>query len=535
MAGRGTPGLAPGVADASGLAEIDGIGVGSAFGFEGSGAELVAGCAELVAGGALEAGVPLGDGSWVDSGDDVAVSAPVSSVAGWPDRIGRSVTAETAVATATKRIRRARRAPARRGWDAAMQRAPYSGPSPGTIPAVSSLLSAPALLREVGLMPDGPVPWGRPVPARGAGVFVIELPAPLPSPPIELTRVGKWLERVPTLTLDGTRPTSRALAARLASFWLPTEVILYIGATEAAIGARVAAMQRTVLGDRRPHSGGHWLHVLTALPTTRVWWAETDAVEEYEDALLSAFAAAVVSGGAGSGAAGGDIVLPFANLRRPTGERRASGLSGSLLAEAAAPPPPATRVVQVPDGDAEGARGEPPAPRQRSRRPSTPRRAAAGESKRSSPVATLTAEGAERLQAELAELIDVRRPEVVARIRSAKELGDLRENADYHAAREEQSFLEGRIQALEARLREAVIATPPSAGAGADLGSSVTVEVDGVTITYTLVGSAEAAPSAGRVSVQSPVGRALVGATPGAEVIVETPRGSVLYRVLAVE
>jgi transcription elongation factor GreA len=147
----------------------------------------------------------------------------------------------------------------------------------------------------------------------------------------------------------------------------------------------------------------------------------------------------------------------------------------------------------------------------------------------------LTAAGAERLQAELTELIGVRRPEVVARIRSAKELGDLKENADYHAAREEQSFLEGRIQALEAQLREAVIATPPSAGAGADLGSSVTVEVDGVTITYMLVGSAEAAPSAGRVSVQSPVGRALIGATPGAEVIVETPRGSVLYRVLAVE
>ena len=63
----------------------------------------------------------------------------------------------------------------------------------------------------------------------------------------------------------------------------------------------------------------------------------------------------------------------------------------------------------------------------------------------------------------------------------------------------------------------------------------MTVEADGVTVTYTLVGTAEAAPSAGRVSVQSPVGRALIGSTPGAEVIVETPRGSVLYRVLAVE
>jgi transcription elongation factor GreA len=428
----------------------------------------------------------------------------------------------------------ARRAPARRGWVAAMQRAPYRGPSPGTIPTVTSPLTAPALLREVGLLPDGPVPWDRPVAAKGSGVFVVELPGPLASPPIELTRVGKWLERVPTLTLDGERPTSRALAARLASFWLPSEVILYIGATEGSIGARVAAMQRTVLGDRRPHAGGHWLHVLTALPKTRVWWAETDAVEEYEDALLGAFAAAATSSGAGDARA--DVVLPFANLRRPTGERRASGLAGSLIVEPAAPVPPATRVVHVPDGDAEGARGEPPPPRARSPRATTPRRSAAvSAAKLSSPAATLTAEGAERLRAELAELIDVRRPAVVARIRSAKELGDLKENADYHAAREEQSFLEGRIQALQAKLRDAVIAIPPSAGQGADLGSSVTVEADGLTVTYTLVGSAEAAPSAGRVSVQSPVGRALIGATPGTEVIVETPRGSVLYRVLAVE
>jgi transcription elongation factor GreA len=304
-------------------------------------------------------------------------------------------------------------------------------------------------------------------------------------------------------------------------------------------------MQRTVLGDRRPHAGGHWLHVLTALPTTRVWWAETDAVEEYEDALLGAFAGAVVggSGAAASGSAAADAsdpatVLPFANLRRPTGERRATGLAGSLLAEPASEPSPPTRVVELPDGDAEGARGEPPEPRARARRTAAARRAGAGDASRpgtSAGGATLTAEGAERMQSELTELIGVRRPQVVARIRSAKELGDLKENADYHAAREEQSFLEGRIQALEAQLRNAVIATVPSAGAGADLGSSVTVEADGVTVTYTLVGSAEADPSAGRVSVLSPVGRALVGATAGAEVVVETPRGSVLYRVLAVE
>jgi transcription elongation factor GreA len=517
--------------DVPGSAEGGGIGVGASMGVGVGVARAVLVAVEETA------GVALGHGDGLGTGEDVAIDAPDSSAERCPDNTGPSVTVAMAVATATTEIRMARRAPARRGWVAAMQRAPYRGASPGTIPTVSSRLTAPALLREVGLLPDGPVRWGSPVPARGRGVFVVELPGPLPSAPIELTRVGKWLERVPTLTLDGARPTSRALATRLASFWLPTEVVVYVGATEASIGARVAATQRTVLGDRRPSAGGHWLHVLTALPTSRVWWAETDAVEEYEDALLSAFAAAVA--GSGSVAAtGGGVILPFANLRRPTGERRSTGLAGSLLAEPAPAPAPPTRVVELPDGDAEGARGEPPPPRTRSRRPAGARRAATADALppgTSASGATLTAEGAERMQTELAELIDVRRPQVVARIRSAKELGDLKENADYHAAREEQSFLEGRIQALEARLRNAVIATVPSAGAGADLGSSVTVEADGTTVTYTLVGSAEADPSAGRVSVQSPVGRALVGATAGAEIIVETPRGSVLYRVLAVD
>ena len=82
---------------------------------------------------------------------------------------------------------------------------------------------AAALFRAVGLMADGPVVWGRPVPARGSGVFVIELPAPLHHAPLELTRIGKWLEHVPGLRLDGEHPTSRALAARLESFWLPVD------------------------------------------------------------------------------------------------------------------------------------------------------------------------------------------------------------------------------------------------------------------------------------------------------------------------
>ena len=401
-------------------------------------------------------------------------------------------------------------------------------------------MNASGLFREVGLLPDGPVVWGRPVPARSAGVFVVELTAPLARAPIELTRVGKWIERVPTLTLDGARPTSKALAARMAGFWLPSQMVLYVGSTTTSIGGRIAALQGTALGDRRPNPGGHWLHTLLPSVAMRIWWAGTDAPEEYEDALLGAFAAGVPPEEVAALPAGA-VVLPWANLRRPTGERRATGIVGSLLPDTREAPPPPTRVVVVPDGDAEGARGEPPGRKGRSRSarkvsaPEVGGAAVARPSPAGAPDARLTASGAARMRAELTELTSVRRPEVVARIRAAKELGDLKENADYTAAREEQSFLEGRIQALEARLRDAVIAEVPMVGAGADIGSTVTVEVDGSEMTYTLVGSSESDPGAGRLSAASPVGKALVGARSGDEVDVVTPRGRVAYRVLKVE
>jgi transcription elongation factor GreA len=390
--------------------------------------------------------------------------------------------------------------------------------------------TAQDLFRATGLLPDGPMPWGRPVAARGSGVFVVELATPLPAAPIALTRVGKWVERVPELRLDGERPTSRALAARLASFWLPDQVVVYIGTAETSLGGRIAALEATTLGDRRPHAGGHWLRTLDVPPGTRIWWAATDAVEEYEDALLTAFADGVQDDPRSDGP-----VLPFANLRRPTGERRPTGLTGSLLPEPVVPPTPPTRVTIVPDGDAEGARGEPPPPRPRTRRPAPPPTRATGSGATAPAGAdagvTLTAAGAARLQGELEELMR-KRPDVVRRIATAREHGDLKENAEYHAAREEQGFLEGRIRALEARLRLAVIAEEPGlAAANAVLGSVVTVESEGVDERYTLVGSAEANIAAGRLSVASPVGRALLGAAVGDEVVVETPRGPVTYRV----
>ena len=116
----------------------------------------------------------------------------------------------------------------------------------------------------------------------------------------------------------------------------------------------------------------------------------------------------------------------------------------------------------------------------------------------------LTPDGEARLRAELDELTRVKRPQVIARIRTAKEHGDLKENSEYHAAREEQSFLEGRIQAIEARLRSAVIVEAPAAGSRVGLGSVVTLDDDGETVAYTIVGADESDPPRGRISSSSP-------------------------------
>jgi transcription elongation factor GreA len=147
----------------------------------------------------------------------------------------------------------------------------------------------------------------------------------------------------------------------------------------------------------------------------------------------------------------------------------------------------------------------------------------------------LTGEGAARLRTELEQLTRIKRPEVIGRIRTAKEHGDLKENAEYAAAREEQSFLEGRVQALEARLRTAVIVDAPSRGARVGLGSRVTVEADGEAVTYTIVGASDSDPGAGRISSASPVGRALVGRDVGDSVLVRTPAGERDYRIIEIE
>lgn len=145
----------------------------------------------------------------------------------------------------------------------------------------------------------------------------------------------------------------------------------------------------------------------------------------------------------------------------------------------------------------------------------------------------LTAEGLEKLKAELAQLIAVDRPRVASRIHEAKLDGDITENAEYEDAKQEQAFLEGRIATLEAQLRAAEVIEHPN-GDRVGIGSKVVLKGDDGEQTFTIVGSAEAAPREGRISNESPVGAALMGHRKGDKVVVQAPAGSVSYTVLRV-
>lgn len=397
---------------------------------------------------------------------------------------------------------------------------------------------AAELMRSVGLVVDGPVTWGQPVRSAAPGVYVVELAAPLAAAPVDHTVLRTWIERVPTLRVDGARPTPHQLAARLAAFWYPDQTILYVGRTSRALGGRLAAYYRTPLGDPRPHAGGQWLKTLRDLSRCLVWWAESDADEEYEDALLGAFERSV-DPDVLERLYDPTVVVPFANLQTASGLRKDHGIGGSLLpaealpelAEAAAPPT-AKRRPKAPRPTRTAAAPSPAAasPDGRRRRPAAPSPAGLPPPK---PV-HLSAGGLEQLRTELDELRSVRRPEVIARIRAARELGDLSENADYEAARHDQSFIEGRIRTLEDMIQRATIIHEAPADDVVHFGTTVVVEAGGGRESFTIVGPAEASPRDGRISNVSPLGRALLGKRAGEEVVVSSPAGETRYRIVEV-
>ncbi len=145
----------------------------------------------------------------------------------------------------------------------------------------------------------------------------------------------------------------------------------------------------------------------------------------------------------------------------------------------------------------------------------------------------LTADGAEELRQELERLVNVRRPELALKLKEAVAQGDLKENADYHDTREQQAFVEGRIQYLENILRSAVIINTNGAKDVVQLGSEVTIREEGMDEdeTYMIVGAAEANPREGKISHESPIGSALIGQKKGATVQVDTPGGATKFKI----
>jgi len=149
----------------------------------------------------------------------------------------------------------------------------------------------------------------------------------------------------------------------------------------------------------------------------------------------------------------------------------------------------------------------------------------------------ITAEGAEKLKAELEQLKGPGRDDISKRLRAAIQMGDLSENADYHKAKEDQAFLEGRIQELEYLMKNAIIVEAKDGKHDVvDIGAQVTVqEEDYEPETYLLVGVKEADPRNGKISNQSPIGQALMGKQVGDRVHVKTPDGEISLEILNIE
>jgi transcription elongation factor GreA len=131
-------------------------------------------------------------------------------------------------------------------------------------------------------------------------------------------------------------------------------------------------------------------------------------------------------------------------------------------------------------------------------------------------------------------MISVKRPEVANRIHDAKEHGDLSENAEYEDAKNEQAFVEGKIQTLEALIKNATIIDENHSTEHVQIGSTVSVESTDGSETFTIVGSAEAKPGEGRISNESPVGRALLGKRKGDKILVRVPAGDFSYKIVSI-
>lgn len=151
----------------------------------------------------------------------------------------------------------------------------------------------------------------------------------------------------------------------------------------------------------------------------------------------------------------------------------------------------------------------------------------------------MTVNGAEKLRAELSELKSVQRPKISKAIAEAREHGDLKENAEYHAAREQQSFCEGRITEIESKLAESVIIDVKEIEPTGRVIFGTTVSLYNIntdeSVTYQIVGEDEADVPSGKISVISPIARAIMGKSEGDEIVVNAPAGDIEYEIESVE
>jgi len=146
----------------------------------------------------------------------------------------------------------------------------------------------------------------------------------------------------------------------------------------------------------------------------------------------------------------------------------------------------------------------------------------------------VSADGLKKMQAELEDLRTTKRAEVAERIHAAMEFGDFTENSELEQAKNDQAFLEGRIMTLEQMIKNAQVIDENTHHELVEVGSHVMVEADGSKEQYVIVGSAEAAPGEGKISNESPVGRALLGHKAGETVKLSVPAGSIEMKILAV-
>lgn len=147
----------------------------------------------------------------------------------------------------------------------------------------------------------------------------------------------------------------------------------------------------------------------------------------------------------------------------------------------------------------------------------------------------VTKDGLTKLQLEYKELVETKRPEIVERIKVAKEMGDISENAEYESAREAQGFVEGRISELEEMLSKIEIIESSKNKDLVSLGSKVRVHIEGLEEEFSIVGAPEANPMNNMISHESPLGKALIGKKVGDKVDVDAPVGKLTYTVLSIK